>query len=87
MSRYYKATDVETVLVFSGLCDGKTCEEVKKVLNSIPAIDIVCCGECKYWEDFECQCDWASTDHEGGASYSLDRDADDFCSYGEREGE
>lgn len=47
-------------------------------------IDIVRCGECKYWKDFECQCDWASTDHEGGASYSLDRNADDFCSYGER---
>ena len=37
-------------------------------LDSAPTIDIVRCGECKYWENFECQCDWASTDHEGGAS-------------------
>lgn len=46
--------------------------------------ELVRCKECKYWKDFECQCDWASTDHEGGASYSLDREADDYCSYGER---
>ena len=47
-------------------------------------VPLILCGECKYWDGFECQCEWASTDHEGGASYSLYRDADDFCSYGER---
>lgn len=39
MNRYYKAKDVEIALIFSGLCDGKTCAEVKEVLNSIPTID------------------------------------------------
>ena len=39
MSEYYKVKDVEIALVFSGLCDGKTCKEVREVLNSIPTID------------------------------------------------
>lgn len=46
--------------------------------------DIVHCEECKHWKDYECHCESASTDHEGGASYSLDRDANDYCSFGER---
>ena len=50
MSRYYKAKDVETVLVFSGLCDGKTCKEVKEVLNSIPAIAT---KQIKYFDEDE----------------------------------
>lgn len=45
--------------------------------NSAPSIDIVRCQECKYYEAKEDWCYW--------------RDeaitADDFCSYGEREGE
>ena len=58
----------------------------KMIINSAPHIDIVRCKECKYYNAryYECECDWASTDHEGGASYSLDRNPDDFCSYGER---
>lgn len=47
------------------------------VLDSAPSIDIVRCRECKYYEAKEDWCYW--------------RDeaitADDFCSYGEREGE
>ena len=46
--------------------------------------DIVRCRDCKHWKDYECHCESASTDHEGGASYSLDRDANDYCSFGER---
>ena len=59
-------------------------DELTEMLSDIPTIDIVYCRKCEYWDGSECQCEWASTDHEGGASYSLDRDADDFCSYGER---
>lgn len=59
-------------------------DKVTETLSDIPTIDLVHCKECKFWENYECQCEWASTDHEGGASYSLDRDANDFCSYGER---
>ena len=47
------------------------------MIDNEPHIDIVRCGECKYYEAKEDWCYW--------------RDeaitADDFCSYGEREGE
>ena len=85
MSRYIDADALERIIrkrVYAVEID-----DILADIDEAPTIDIVRCGECKYWEDFECKCDWASTDQEGGASYSLDRDADDFCSYGEREGE
>ena len=55
-----------------------------KIIKELPTIDIVRCGECKYWDGIECQNDRASTDLEGGAEYALYRDDTDFCSYGER---
>ena len=50
MSRYYEVKDIETVLIFSGLCDGKTCEEVKEVLNSIP---ITATKQITYYDEDE----------------------------------
>ena len=43
-------------------------------------IDIVRCGKCKYWMN-EHLCQWWSR------YGTIETDADDFCSYGEREGE
>lgn len=58
-------------------------------INSIPAADVapvVRCRECKHFnpETHECENESLSTDHEGGASYSLNFSDDDFCSYGDR---
>lgn len=39
------------------------------------------CGECKHFKNYECTNDDVSTDHEGGASYSLNFYDDDYCSY------
>ena len=58
-------------------------EQVMAVLARIDE-GIVRCKDCKHWKDYECHCESASTDHEGGASYSLDRDANDYCSFGDR---
>ena len=44
------------------------------------SIDIVRCGECKMWIN-EHLCQWWSR------YGTVETDADDFCSYGEREGE
>ena len=63
-------------------------DDVEDAPTIEPTIDLVRCGECKYWDGIECQNDRASTDLEGGAEYALYRDDTDFCSYGERkEGE
>lgn len=60
-------------------------------IDEAPAADVspvVRCRECKHFnlETHECENELLSTDHEGGASYSLNFCDDDFCSYGERKG-
>ena len=47
-------------------------------VDAMPFIDIVRCSECKYWNDADEYCKWLAKAHTS---------ADDFCSYGEREGE
>lgn len=49
------------------------------------AVPVVRCQECKHFNliTHECENELLSTDHEGGASYSLNFYDDDFCSYGE----
>ena len=57
-------------------------------IDSAPSIDIVRCKECKHWErlNYEAPKEGWCDDQ---MPYSDGRwvDADDFCSYGEREGE
>ena len=56
-------------------------EAVLVDVQNAPSIDIVRCAECKYWRN---------TDAEKIPTASIacgNMHADDFCSYGEREGE
>ena len=57
--------------------------QITKTIDSAPSIDIVRCSECKYCVDAGAQralvCDNEYID--------MDIHPDDFCSYGEREGE
>lgn len=64
-------------------------DKAKQALASVPAADVapvVRCKDCKHFnhERMECENEAVSTDHEGGAEYSLNFWLDDFCSYGER---
>lgn len=64
-------------------------EEIEEAINAAPAADVVPvvrCKDCKHFnhEHMECENEAVSTDHEGGAEYSLNFELDDFCSYGER---
>lgn len=52
-----------------------------KEITSAPSIDIVRCRECKHWRN-----DGFCTHPLYSIEYQYMR-ADDFCSYGEREGE
>ena len=49
-------------------------------------VPVVRCKDCKHFNHkrMECENEAVSTDHEGGAQYSLNFWLDDFCSYGER---
>lgn len=57
-----------------------------KALPSADVVPVVRCRDCKHFnrEQMECENEAVSTDHEGGAQYSLNFEPDDFCSYGER---
>ena len=72
VSRYIKLADA-----LRALADTCYLDEIDENMQKLPSIDIVFCKECKYYEAKEDWCYW--------------RDeaitADDFCSYGEREGE
>ena len=64
---------------------GKRCIDLSD-FPTVDAVPVVRCKNCKYFnlQSMECENDAVSTDHEGGASYSLNFYLDDFCSYGER---
>ena len=49
------------------------------VIDNAPSIDIVRCAECKYWTEY--------SDGDKRCEIYGYKCADDFCSYGEREGE
>ena len=84
MSRYIDADAFIDDLYeheFSNWCDK---DEVSTLVNDAPSIDIVFCKECKHnpWNvetDYTCVWDDDFADRP--------QTPDDFCSYGEREGE
>nr|DAH27053.1 MAG TPA: hypothetical protein [Caudoviricetes sp.] len=66
--------------------------EAEEAVHRLPVADVapvVRCKDCKHFnfEHMECENEAVSTDHEGGASYSLNFYLDDFCSYGQRKEE
>ena len=84
MSRWIDAEHAEFRLQCRGTYHGVIAfDTVKAVLNNAPSIDIVRCRECIFGE--------ADTEAEmyrcRNVSFPMWNKADDFCSYGEREGE
>jgi len=83
MSRYIDADALPRHGQRGGLVHWKDIEEAG-------SIDIVRCKECKHWDDRREDSWWSEdgaclkTSRLGDATY---RNADDYCSYGEREGE
>ena len=79
MSRHIDADALERIIrkrVYAVEVD-----DILADISSAPSIDIVRCGECNEWNEYardelgRCDCHLITTR------------ADDFCSYGEREGE
>ena len=58
-------------------------DDARLLIEDIPTIDIVRCKECKYWKWIE----WAKEYRCTVRNTAFNARADDFCSYGEREGE
>ena len=57
--------------------------DLAPTLENAPSVEIIRCRECRYWHSGEC---WGIP-YRGDYDTSIDTKADDFCSYGEREGE
>ena len=82
MSRYIDADHAEFRLQCCGTYHGVIAfDTVKAVLNDAPSIDIVRCKECK-WAKANGTYQWC-----GRLDSTARITADDYCSYGEREGE
>lgn len=86
MSKYYKAEDVinaieDKIAEYIPVLYGRYCEmplEIRMAIERLPSIDIVHCGECKYWKsEHICIGRW-------GWYGTMLTEADAFCSYGER---
>lgn len=83
MSRYVDAEYIKAVMLNDRLMQGNAeftlyAQQVETQVNALPSIEIIRCGECKHW--------W---NEYGDSACMLHSDftvnADDFCSYGERE--
>ena len=60
--------------------------ECLKAIEEAPSIDIVRCKECRWLDKGENEsCSWSMCTRHIGQYINVN--ADDFCSYGEREGE
>lgn len=86
MVEYIKREDAINLL---WLFADESCASVVSDFESLPAADVaevVRCRDCKWFNHYtmECESDDVATDHEGGASFSINFGPDDFCSYGQR---
>lgn len=67
--------------------DRVLCSKCEMALGRLAgyAVVVTRCKDCKHFNHkrMECENEAISTDHEGGAQYSLNFWPDDFCSYGE----
>ena len=98
MSRYIDAADTierlgaylmtDAQIEYGGLAS-EDIEDWKPIaidiLKGAPSIDIVRCKECKHYDKFPT---WSACTYWSGDPYEqASVNDDDFCSYGEREGE
>lgn len=84
-----KAGENADCAVIADYAESCKADYLREIIKSVPAADVVPvvrCRNCKYFNHgrMECENEAVSTDHEGGAQYSLNFWLDDFCSGGER---
>ena len=78
---YINAKDLEIAIV-KATSYGDSLDAVREA----PSIDIVRCGDCKWFNEEYGSCHAYHWDLNQGLEYA-EVDADDFCSYGERKGQ
>lgn len=83
MSSYVDAEYIKAVMLNDRLMQGNAeftlyAQQVETQINALPSIDIVRCGECKYWNEGNCWNMKGLNKTDGVVN------ADNFCSYGSR---
>lgn len=81
--------EYEERLRMADYCGDTVAWNIGGAIKNTPAADVVevvRCRDCKWFNHYtmECESDDVATDHEGGASFSINFGPDDFCSYGQR---
>ena len=76
--------DGDTAAAFADNCGATFVAKKLRDSTAFPEVVTRCKG-CVHFNHkrMECENEAISTDHEGGAQYSLNFGPDDFCSYGE----
>lgn len=74
----YKQTEIDAIIAKKSWPD--TWEALGENLKSIPAVEVVRCKDCTYWERRLVNAKGFAI----CAASGMDITADDFCSYGER---
>lgn len=89
MSKWISADSI--INKFNSHVGFTTCADVKRAIKLIreePTIDLVRCKDCKWWLGNLTDDDALITDGECCFDWDIKMpQADDYCSYGEREGE
>ncbi len=78
MSRYIDADDVANA-IYHHFPSIRTMADARGIIEEAPSIDIVRCKECKYWTSDSMMMICGQT--------LMPKEDDDYCSWGEREGE
>ena|GEM_PF-5221434 len=92
MSRYVDAEYVKAVMLNDRLMQGNAeftlyAQQVETQVNALPSIDIVRCGECRLNENDGCPMAYCTPLEDGDFETRWWNSPNDFCSWGEREGE
>lgn len=88
MSRYVDAEYIKAVMLNDRLMQGNAeftlyAQQVETQVNALPSIEIIRCGECKWFDSGKNDSEiWSMCTRHFGKY--IDVNADDFCSYGER---
>ena len=84
MSRYI---EIDTALLKTVATGGLSAKALWKRIMEQPSIDIVRCKECKFSEVIQNDSSGVMARYCRAFTIPMMKAADDFCSYGEREGE
>ena len=81
MSRYAGIKELKQI-IYDNVFGSDNRNHINELIDSAPSIEIIHCGECKYWKESQYYSEFMVCTYVKGATFT--RQHDDFCSRGER---